>query len=83
MTRWSCGRVVQLAMYMRNHDMVRLLLESGAEVYFRRVNYPVERDHVCPSLGRKIYLRITAGLREAASKRKLFKGMSTSQNNSL
>ena len=67
--RLPCGRVVQLAMYMRNHAVVHLLLESGARIYFSHLKHPIEQGHHCPTLGRNLYLRITAGLREAAGKK--------------
>jgi ankyrin repeat protein len=65
--RLPCGRVVQLAMYMRNYDLVHLLIASGADIY---LGHPTIHFHDCPTLSRRVHLRITAGLREAVGRTK-------------
>lgn len=59
----ACGRVIQLAMDLGHQDMVRLLLNSGADIGLAQ---PVWRYHECEMVPRDIYFKITAGLRAAA-----------------
>jgi serum/glucocorticoid-regulated kinase 2 len=61
-----CGRVVQLAMELRFDDIVEFLLDAGAYI---NLKHPVWQYHECKPRSREVYLRITAGLRTAASRR--------------
>jgi len=70
-----CGRVVQLAMQLGHRDVVDALLEGGADIRLPSSEWPVLRDfspikpkHFCPMVPRSMYLQVTAGLEEAASK---------------
>jgi serum/glucocorticoid-regulated kinase 2 len=63
--RYGCGRVVELAMALRLGEIVRLLLEAGADV---GVAHPVWNvlGHECGFVPRDVYQRVTAGLRAVA-----------------
>lgn len=75
---FSCGRPAQLAMELDHGEIVDLLLEAGADVElphgYWTARPPGELDtlsmgHICPLVPRKVYLAVTAGLREAAQSR--------------
>ncbi|KAK7961075.1 kinase-like domain-containing protein [Apiospora saccharicola] len=75
---FSCGRPAQLAMELGHGEIVGLLLEAGADVElphgYWTARPPGKLDtlrtgHVCPLVPRKVYLAVTAGLREAAKSR--------------
>ncbi|KAI1077739.1 protein kinase [Whalleya microplaca] len=61
---FSCGRVVELAMELRQQEMVRLLLASGADIGLLAPIWPVP-GHDCRLVPRDVYQRVTAGLRTA------------------
>jgi serum/glucocorticoid-regulated kinase 2 len=60
-----CGRVAQLAMQLGHRDVVDALLEGGADIWLPQTEGPGPA-HFCPMVPRSIYLRVTAGLEEAA-----------------
>jgi serum/glucocorticoid-regulated kinase 2 len=62
---WPCGRPAQLALI--SQDIVELLLDAGADINLKP---PAWQYHVCAPRPRDTYLRVTAGLRAAASKAK-------------
>ncbi|KAL9941908.1 hypothetical protein ACHAQF_006023 [Verticillium nonalfalfae] len=63
-----CGRVVQLAMQLEHRDVVDALLEGGADIGLPHSEWPGPA-HFCPTVPRSVYLRVTAGLEEAAGGR--------------
>ncbi|EGY16223.1 ribosomal protein S6 kinase alpha-2 [Verticillium dahliae VdLs.17] len=60
-----CGRVVQLAMQLEHRDVVDALLEGGADIGLPHSEWPGPA-HFCSTVPRSVYLRVTAGLEEAA-----------------
>lgn len=58
-----CGRVIQVAMQLKRHEMVDLLLEFGADI---NLPQPVWIYHRCKGTPRNVYLEITSGLRTAS-----------------
>jgi serum/glucocorticoid-regulated kinase 2 len=58
-----CGRVVQLAMDLGRRDMVRVLLEAGADI---GMGQPVWKHHECMMMPMEDYFRILDGLRREA-----------------
>ncbi|KAM0268685.1 hypothetical protein ACHAQH_009940 [Verticillium albo-atrum] len=60
-----CGRVAQLAMQLEHRDVVDALLEGGADIGLPHSEWPGPA-HFCPTVPRSVYLRVTAGLEEAA-----------------
>ncbi|KAK7937860.1 kinase-like protein [Apiospora aurea] len=72
-----CGRPAQLAMELGRGEIVGLLLEAGADVWLPHSDWavpPEESDklptgHACPLVPRKVYLEVTAGLKEAVASR--------------
>ncbi|KAM0513616.1 hypothetical protein ACHAPE_007666 [Trichoderma viride] len=61
-----CGRPIQLAMELKHHDIVQLLLEFGADVCLAQ---PTKRSHSCSIMSREEHLEATAALMEAAALR--------------
>ncbi|KAH7176104.1 hypothetical protein EDB81DRAFT_850114 [Dactylonectria macrodidyma] len=59
--RFSCGRVVQLAMELGSSEIVQLLLDSGADIHLAQPSWPVP-GHTCKLVPRTVYLEVTAGL---------------------
>jgi len=62
---FSCGRVVELAMELRQEELVQLLLAAGADIALVQPVWPVP-GHDCQLVPRIVYQRVTAGLRTAA-----------------
>ncbi|TFB04981.1 hypothetical protein CCMA1212_002673 [Trichoderma ghanense] len=62
--RFSCGRVIELAMELGRRETVKLLLAAGADLC---VEKPVWRvpGHTCSEVSRAFYQSITARLRAA------------------
>lgn len=60
----ECGRPIQLAMELGHEDLVRLLLENGADIGLAQ---PVWRYHDCKMISREIHHQITARLRSIAA----------------
>ena len=60
----ECGRPIQLAMELGHEDLVRLLLENGADIDLAQ---PVWRHHDCNMIPRVDYHRLTARLRSIAA----------------
>ncbi|KAK7918372.1 hypothetical protein PG985_010246 [Apiospora marii] len=76
---FSCGRPAQLAMELGHGEIVGLLLGAGADVELPHGYWTarppgrqntLSTGHVCPLVPRKVYLAVTAGLREAAESRR-------------
>jgi serum/glucocorticoid-regulated kinase 2 len=64
--RFSCGRVVELAMAMRQPELVRLLLAAGADIGLAHPVWNVKgHERRCALARRDVYQRVTAGLRAA------------------
>ncbi|KAJ8064923.1 hypothetical protein OCU04_007227 [Sclerotinia nivalis] len=59
-----CGRVIQVAMQLKFHEIVDLLLEFGADI---NLPQPVWAYHQCKSTPRNVYLKTTSGLRAASA----------------
>ncbi|KAH8808665.1 putative serine/threonine-protein kinase ypk [Xylogone sp. PMI_703] len=62
----ECGRPVQLAMELGHEDLVRLLLENGANIDLPQPVWwvqPAWRRHNCKMIPREVYHQITARLR--------------------
>lgn len=57
-----CGTVIQLAAYLGHQDLVRLLLDAGADI---SLPWPVWRYHECMMIPRERYFKITLSLRMA------------------
>jgi serum/glucocorticoid-regulated kinase 2 len=60
----ECGRPIQLAMELGHEDLVRLLLENGADIGLAQ---PVWRHHDCKMIPREIHHQITARLTSIAA----------------
>ena len=60
----ECGRPIQLAMELGHEDLVRLLLENGADIGLAQ---PVWRHHDCKMIPREVHHQITARLRSIAA----------------
>ena len=60
----KCGRPIQLAMELGHENLVRLLLENGADISLAQ---PVWRYHDCKMIPREVYHQITARLRSIAA----------------
>lgn len=58
---FSCGRVVQLAMELGHDEIVRLLMESGADACLSQPVWDVQ-GHTCPLVPMAAWLEVTAGL---------------------
>ncbi|KAH7120728.1 hypothetical protein EDB81DRAFT_233421 [Dactylonectria macrodidyma] len=65
----QCGRAIQLAMDLACHDMVQLLLDTGADINLAQPDW----IHQCDMIPRTSYHKITAGLRAAVATRELLK----------
>ncbi|KAH7123351.1 protein kinase [Dactylonectria estremocensis] len=65
---FSCGRAVELAMQLRQPEMVELLLASGARIDLPQPAWLVP-GHKCAVVPRSVYQRVTAGLRMAVAAR--------------
>ncbi|TGJ82046.1 hypothetical protein E0Z10_g6728 [Xylaria hypoxylon] len=68
---FSCARPVQVAMELGHSEVVGVLLEEGgADIW---APSPVSRfiDHKCAVVARNVYVRVTAGLEEAAAAMRL------------
>lgn len=61
-----CGRPIQLAMELKHHDIVQLLLDFGADVCLAQ---PTKRSHSCSIMSREEHLEAAAALMEAAASR--------------
>ncbi|PON27722.1 AGC/AKT protein kinase [Trichoderma gamsii] len=61
-----CGRPIQLAMELKHHDIVQLLLDFGADICLAQ---PIKRSHSCSMMSREEHLEATAALMEAAASR--------------
>ncbi|KAH7124715.1 hypothetical protein EDB81DRAFT_911886 [Dactylonectria macrodidyma] len=66
--RFSCGRVVQLAMELGSSEIVQLLLDSGADIHLAQPSWPVP-GHTCELVPRIVYLEVTAGLEAEVASR--------------
>jgi serum/glucocorticoid-regulated kinase 2 len=63
-TYMECGRPIQLAMELGHEDLVRPLLENGADIGLPQ---PVWRHHVCKMIPREVHHQLTARLRSIAA----------------
>ncbi|KAK0385666.1 hypothetical protein NLU13_6843 [Sarocladium strictum] len=61
----ECARAIQLAMALEYDDMVQILLDSGADIDLAQPVWV----HQCEMIPSTSYLKITAGLRAAVTKR--------------
>ncbi|KAF2634387.1 kinase-like protein [Massarina eburnea CBS 473.64] len=59
---FTCGRAVQLAMELDQLEMVKLLIESGANINLEQPVWCVE-GHRCDFVSRAVYQRVTHRLR--------------------
>ncbi|KAH7131246.1 protein kinase [Dactylonectria macrodidyma] len=66
---FSCGRVVELAMQLKQPEMVQLLLAGGARIDLPQPVWPVP-GHGCAVVPRGVYQRVMADLRAAVVSRK-------------
>ncbi|KAL4879536.1 kinase-like domain-containing protein [Aspergillus karnatakaensis] len=66
---FSCGRAVQIAMEMGYHEVVRVLVDAGADVDLAQPVWCVP-GHVCLPVPRAAYLEIVNGLMGVAKGRK-------------
>lgn len=73
---FSCGRVVELAMELRQQKLVQLLLAGGADIGLVQPVWPVP-GHDCQLVPKVVYQRVTAGLRAAVAARKEGKAAAT------
>ncbi|KAL7904228.1 kinase-like protein [Trichoderma velutinum] len=65
---FECGRVIHVAMELKQHTIVQLLLENGADINLGRPVWDV-RGHNCRGVPRDVFQRVRAGLRAAAAAR--------------
>ncbi|PKY03440.1 hypothetical protein P168DRAFT_255757, partial [Aspergillus campestris IBT 28561] len=68
-TMFSCGRVVQIAMEMGHPELVRALLDAGADIDLPQPAWAV-LGHVCQPVPRAAYLEIVSGLRDIVAERR-------------
>ncbi|KAF3063035.1 Serine/threonine-protein kinase gad8 [Trichoderma lentiforme] len=66
--KFECGRVIHVAMELRQHRIVELLLENGADINLGRPIWDV-RTHNCKLVPRDVFQRVRAGLRAAVAAR--------------
>ncbi|KAM6478539.1 kinase-like protein [Trichoderma sp. SZMC 28011] len=66
--KFECGRVIHVAMELRQHKIVELLLENGADINLGRPIWDV-RTHNCKVVPRDVFQRVRAGLRAAVAAR--------------
>ncbi|PNP56728.1 hypothetical protein THARTR1_03424 [Trichoderma harzianum] len=66
--KFECGRVIHVAMELRQHKIVELLLENGADINLGRPIWDV-RAHDCTLVPRDVFQRVRAGLRAAVAAR--------------
>ncbi|KAK4076774.1 uncharacterized protein Triagg1_4377 [Trichoderma aggressivum f. europaeum] len=66
--KFECGRVIHVAMELRQHKIVQLLLENGADINLGRPIWDA-RTHHCKPVPRDVFQRVRAGLRAAAAAR--------------
>ncbi|KAL7957566.1 kinase-like protein [Trichoderma compactum] len=66
--KFECGRVIHVAMELRQHGIVQLLLENGADINLGRPIWDV-RTHKCKPVPRDVFQRVRAGLRAAVAAR--------------
>ncbi|KAL2016672.1 hypothetical protein VTK56DRAFT_3174 [Thermocarpiscus australiensis] len=64
--RFSCGRVVELAMVLGQLEIVQLLLAASADIGLAQPIWNV-KGHDCKLVPRDVYQRVAAGLRAAAA----------------
>ncbi|KAL2821915.1 hypothetical protein BJX63DRAFT_427277 [Aspergillus granulosus] len=67
--RFSCGRAVQIAMEMGFPEVVRVLVDAGADVDLAQPAWLV-LDHVCQPVPRAAYLEIADGLKDVVAERR-------------
>jgi serum/glucocorticoid-regulated kinase 2 len=67
-----CGRAAQLAKELGHHEIVQLLLDSGADVGLPPPVWAIP-DHTCPSIPRSVYLQVMVGLNGMAVAREKIK----------
>ncbi|KNG87541.1 putative protein kinase [Aspergillus nomiae NRRL 13137] len=68
-TMFSCGRAVQIAMEMGHPELVRALLDAGADIDLPQPAWAVP-GHVCQPVPRAAYLEIVSGLRDIVAERR-------------
>ncbi|PTB49134.1 hypothetical protein M431DRAFT_317468 [Trichoderma harzianum CBS 226.95] len=66
--KFECGRAIHVAMELRQHKIVELLLENGADINLGRPIWDV-RTHSCKLVPRDVFQRVRAGLRAAVAAR--------------
>ncbi len=59
--QFTCGRAAQLAQELGHSEVVRVLLDGGAEVELPAPVWAVP-GHRCQLVPRSVYVRVTAGL---------------------
>ncbi|KAE8383002.1 hypothetical protein BDV26DRAFT_288040 [Aspergillus bertholletiae] len=74
---FSCGRVVQIAMEMGYSEVVRLLIDAGADINLPHSVWPSWQlwlreywplpGHVCQPISRAVYVKVGAGLEAAVA----------------
>lgn len=66
---FACGRAVQLAMELGHDEIVRLLIQSGADV---RLPQPcrINQFHTCPPVARAVWLEVISRLEEFSANMK-------------
>ncbi|KAI0385756.1 protein kinase [Hypomontagnella monticulosa] len=67
--KFSCGRVVQLAIELGYHEIVQLLLAHGADIDLVQPVWAVP-GHDCGFVPRPMYQKVVAGLRKGTAARK-------------
>ncbi|KAM0248021.1 hypothetical protein ACHAQJ_009626 [Trichoderma viride] len=64
--RFECGRVIHVAMELRQQTIVQLLLENGADINLGRPVWDI-RGHNCDMVSRHVFQRVRASLRVAVA----------------
>jgi serum/glucocorticoid-regulated kinase 2 len=64
--RFECGKVIHVAMELKQQTIVQLPLENGADIILGRPVWAV-RGHNCEVVPRDVFQRVRAGLRVAAA----------------
>lgn len=63
---FSCGRVIQLAMEMGHTELVRVLVDAGADINLAHPDWCV-LGHICQPVPRTVYLEVMDGIKAAGA----------------